>query len=277
MACGRVRKKIDDGWNNILEDELKGLRMAILKMPKGFKHTVCTEQMEYGFVLINGWCAFEIDGKMKGEIGPRKDPFTSQPYGLMVTKEEKVLISAKEDSLIGVGMAPANKKMSNKLITPDMTGGGVRGKDNWSRLVRFVLWSDNSEGNCLMMGETVAPSGNWCTIPPHRHQYLIENEEVPYEEAYFFQFSKPQGFALGWQFDDNQVMDIAFSIKSNDTLYMDKGYHPVACAPGSSLYQLTVMSGPFRISKAKIHEDYQFILNESNMENPYHKQNVENK
>ena len=273
MACGRVRKKILNGWNNILVDELKGLKTAVLKMTPGSMYTIATGNLEYGLVLISGWCAFEIEGGIKGEIGPRKEPFHCPPYALMVTKEEKVVITAKEDSLIGVGMAPAEQKKSNKLITPDITGGGYRGKDNWSRLVRFVIWSDNSEGNCLMMGETVTPSGNWSTMPPHRHQYYIENEEVPYEEAYFFQFSRPQGFALGWQFDDDQEMDTAFSIKDNDTVYMDKGYHPVACAPGANLYQLTVMSGPFRVSRSRLHDDYRFILDENNMDNPYHKQN----
>jgi 5-deoxy-glucuronate isomerase len=111
-------------------------------------------------------------------------------------------------------------------------------------------------------------------MPPHRHQYYIENEEVPYDEAYFFRFSKPQGFALGWLFDDGQKMDTAVSIRNNDTIYMDQGYHPVACAPGANLYQLTVMSGPYRISRAKLHDDFRSLLEESNLENPYQKQNT---
>jgi 5-deoxy-glucuronate isomerase len=115
----------------------------------------------------------------------------------------------------------------------------------------------------------VTPSGNWSTMPPHRHQYDIPGQEVPYEEVYCFQFTKPQGFGLVWQFDDEGRMDQAFSVKSNDVVFMDKGYHPVVCGPGASFYQVTLIVGPYRMSKSRVHEDYKFLLEESSIDNPY--------
>ena len=112
-----------------------------------------------------------------------------------------------------------------------------------------------------------APSGNWSTVPPHRHQFDVEGEEVPYEEIYYFRFSRPQGFGLIWQFDDD--MDQAFSLKTNDAVYISRGYHPVACGPGAMLYQLTLMSGPRRISQASLHPDYRFLLEEKDLANQY--------
>jgi len=110
----------------------------------------------------------------------------------------------------------------------------------------------------LISGETLTPSGGWSTIPPHRHQYFEDGEEVPYEEIYFFQFSKPQGFGMAWQFNDEGTMDQAFSLRANDALYMSEGYHPVACGPGAELYHLTFISGPYRMSRSRIHQDFQF-------------------
>src|SRR5690625_6238904 len=104
--------------------------------------------------------------------------------------------------------------MSNKIVERSGRGGGLRGVDNWERTVRFVCWSDNTEGNMLMAGETCTPSGNWSTMPPHRHQYDILDKEVAYEEAYLFQFSKPQGFGLIWKFDEEK--DQAYSIRDGD-------------------------------------------------------------
>ncbi len=138
--------------------------------------------------------------------------------------------------------------------------------------MRLVCWSDNTQGNQLIAGETLTPSGNWSTIPPHRHQYEIPGAEIPYEEAYFFQFSKPQGYGLIWQFDDEGEMDQAFSLRSNDLAYMGGGYHPTACGPGADLYHLTFIAGPHRKSMSNVHPDFRFLLDENNLENPYARQ-----
>lgn len=77
-----------------------------------------------------------------------------------------------------------------------------------------------------------------------------------------------------WQFDDEGEMDQAFSIKNNDVIYIDKGYHPAACGPGAAFYQLTLIAGPYRTSKSKVHKNYEFLLEDNHMENPYSRQYV---
>jgi 5-deoxy-D-glucuronate isomerase len=57
-------------------------------------------------------------------------------------------------------------------------------------------------------------------------------------------------------------------------MLIDKGYHPAVCGPGASFYQLTFIAGPYRTSKSKFHKDYEFLLEENHMENPYDKQYV---
>ena len=59
------------------------------------------------------------------------------------------------------------------MITPTDVKSGMRGADNWRREVRMVCWSDNTRGEMLLAGETCTPSGNWSTVPPHRHQYDV--------------------------------------------------------------------------------------------------------
>jgi 5-deoxy-glucuronate isomerase len=221
------------------------------------------------FVLVRGDSDARLSGGISARLGPRDNPFDAPPYGLFVSREETVTFTAMAETLIGAGSAPAAVKMAPTVITPQQIGGGFRGVGNWSRQVRFVCWSDNTVGNFLIAGETVTPSGNWSTIPPHRHQFDIPGEEIPYEEVYFFQFSKPQGFGLAWQFDDAGTMDQAFSIKTNDALYMAAGYHPTACAPGATLYHLTFIAGPHRMSKSRVHDDFRFLLDEHCVENPY--------
>jgi len=274
MGSGRIRKEIKNGWTQLIDNELSYMKVGVLSLEEGQQHTIETGKCEYACVLIKGECEVDLESGLEGVLGPRKNPFEAMPYGLFASREEKITFTAKGPTTIGIAYSPAEKKTAAKIITPQEVGGGKRGLGNWEREVHFVCWTDNTEGNLLIAGETCTPSGNWSTIPPHRHQYDIPGSEVPYEEAYLFQFSKPQGYGISWQFDDEGEMDQAFSLKANDVLYMDKGYHPTVCGPGASLYHLTFIAGPYRMSKSSVHKDFKFLLEENNMENPYAKQTV---
>ncbi|RPJ55827.1 MAG: 5-deoxy-glucuronate isomerase [Acidobacteria bacterium] len=274
MSCGRIRKPLSEGVTPLLSEELKNLRVSALLLPAGGTFQLVTGEREHALVLVRGDCSIRVGNGMEMPFGPRPNPFEHRPFGLLAGREDTVSLTARCESIIGIGTAPAAKRKASTLVNPDTIGVGYRGVGNWARQVRFVCWSDNTEGNMLLAGETVTPSGNWSTIPPHRHQRDIPGEEVPYEEAYFFQFSKLQGYGLAWQFDDEGELDQAFSLRSNDVLYMSRGYHPTVAGPGSDLYHLTFICGPSRVSKARVHPDYTFLLDEQNLENPYAKQVV---
>jgi 5-deoxy-glucuronate isomerase len=188
---------------------------------------------------------------------------------IAVTREQSVLLEALRPTLVGAGSTPAGTEKPNTIITPDLVKTRTRGVDNWTRHARMVCWSDNTEGNLLIAGETCTPSGNWSTMPPHRHQYNVSGEEFTCEEVYFFQFSRAQGFGLTWQFDDDGEMDQAFSLRANDAVHMGRGYHPVACGPGSTLHRLSLMAGPRRMSKARVHPEDRYLLEEKDMENQF--------
>ena len=268
-ACGRIRKPIRYGWTQITEGELLYLEMGVIKLEPEASHLLYTRDREHAAILIAGECYVQLDGGQGGLLGPRRNPFDDLPYAVFVTRDEQIIFTAKTESLIAIGSSPASKKLSNAFITPQDVQVLTRGADNWRREVRNVCWSDNTEGNMLLVGETCTPSGNWSTIPPHRHQYDVEGVEASYDEIYFFQFSHPYGYGLIRQFDDDGEMDQAFSLRSGDVVYHNEGYHPVVCSPGTKLYHLTFMAGPRRESRARVHEKYQYILEESGLQNQF--------
>lgn len=272
MECGRIRKPLQEGYTALVDGNLRRMETGALRLQAGQSYELDTAGREYALVLVKGNCRFKAGEREECAFGPRRDPFRDLAYAALIPKQEKVVLTAVEDSLLAVAHAEAAEVYPLQVITPDQVRAVKRGAANWQREVRFVLWSDNTTGNMLVVGETVTPSGNWSTIPPHRHQYDIPGEEVAYEEAYFFQFSKPQGYALAWQFDDEGEMDQAFSLRSNDSLFIGKGYHPTACGPGADLYHVTFIAGPKRQSKASIHPDFQFMLEEEKMANPFQNQ-----
>jgi 5-deoxy-glucuronate isomerase len=268
-SCGRIRKKIGRGWTQIIQGELQNLEMAVLKLGKGETFVLNTEDREYAAILISGACQVELLDGQAGSLGPRKNPFDDRPSGVLATRDETVRFEAVADCLLGIGSAPAEERVENIIVRPADVDVMTRGSGNWTREVRKVCWSDNTRGNLLLAGETRTPSGNWSTVPPHRHQYDVPGEEAPYEEAYFFQFSHPQGYGLIWQFDDEGDLDQAFSLKAGDAVYHNEGYHPTVCSPGTTLYHLTFMAGLRRESRARVHQDYQYILDEANLENQF--------
>jgi 5-deoxy-glucuronate isomerase len=268
-SCGRIRKKIGHGWTQIIQGELHNLQLAVLELEEGDTYQLDTVDREYAAILIRGACQVELQDGRLVHLGPRRNPFEDMPSGVLVTRDETVRFVAVTDCMLGIGSSPAKQKLQNEIVLPAQVDVLTRGADNWTREVRKVCWSDNTEGNLLLAGETCTPSGNWSTIPPHRHQYDVAGEEAPYEEIYFFLFSHPKGYGLIWQFDDEGDMDQAFSLKSGDAIYHNEGYHPTVCSPGTTLYHLTFMAGPRRESRAQVHRDYRYILDKANLENQF--------
>lgn len=271
----RVRKPIEAGWTELSDDALAQLKVSTLLLAAGDSFAFDTADREYALVLVRGDCRIQVDTGLSGRMGPRENPFEHAPHGAMLGRGQRVQLQAEAETLIAIGSAPAAEALPSSLIRPEDTGGGSRGADNWRRDVRFVCWSDNSAGNLLMAGETCTPSGNWSTIPPHRHELDRPGEEVPYEEAYFFQFSRPEGFGLLRKFDQGYERDEAFTIRHGDVFCIAGDYHPLVCGPGATLYHVTFMAGPYRTSQSSVHPDFTRLLDEKGLTNPFRDQRAQ--
>ena len=269
MNCGRVRQEITSGWNQLTDSELNNQKVALLVLQEGDQYELSTQGEEYSLVILEGAVSFAVQSGLEGRLGPRANVFEDLPEGLLLSRGEEVRLTALSDCQLGIHYAPAPKKFKNYLMKKEGIRVNERGAGNWRREVRKIFWNDNSEGNALLTGETLTFPGNWSTMPPHRHQFFEEGKEMPYEEGYLFKFSHPQGFGLIWQFDDDGSMDQAFSLRTNDVAYVGGGYHPVVAAPGSHLYHLTCMAGPKRLSQARVHRDYEYLLEAEGLSNPF--------
>jgi 5-deoxy-glucuronate isomerase len=269
---GRIRKTLENGYNMIVDGELKELTLGAILMSAGETVTHELSDREHALVLIYGNCSLRGPDGNTYVFGPRADPCTDKPYILFHPGAGEVVVTASEETLVAVCASTVTSDAPVQYLQPGDIREGERGQDNWTRWVRLAAWSDNTEGNRLMVGETITPSGNWSTIPPHRHERYEEGAEAPYEEAYFYRFSRPQGYGLVWQFDESTGMDQAFSVRNNDTIYIGSGYHPVVCGPGATLYHLTVMAGQYRQSMASLHPDYRFLVEEKGITNPFQNQ-----
>ena len=232
MPAGVIRKELaTQGFTLLLDGQTQRLRLGVLRLVAGQCHRFQTEENEYGLLLIQGCVNICTQDGSTHALGPRRDPFTEKPEGALITCHEEIFVEAVEDSFLGVGIAAARQVYPNGFVHAADTGGGVRGKGNWERQVRFCLWNDNCPGNQLMMGETVIPAGNWSTFPPHRHQFAVDGEETAYDEAFFYLFEDLRGFGLIWQYNDENTMNHVLRFENGNVAYMDEGYHSIVCAP----------------------------------------------
>ena len=122
------------------------------------------------------------------------------------------------------------------------------GRDNWQRTVYSAL-AENVGAERLLAGETVNPSGNWSSFPPHKHDRSNPPNEAVLEEIYFFRARPAQGFGLMWTYtaaDDPEGFSTVFVIEDGDTVLLPKGYHPVVAAPGYELHYTWVLAGEER-------------------------------
>jgi 5-deoxy-glucuronate isomerase len=151
-------------------------------------------------------------------------------------------LTASSAAELAVASAPVDDLPPGKarVITPADQELAERGEANWSRSVRTILGPNDDAGR-LLVGETINPSGNWSSYPPHKHDEHNPPHEVQLEEVYMFKVDPPGGFGVQLLYDrDGQQ---AFTVRDNDVAAIKSGYHPVVGAPGYSLYYLWVMAG----------------------------------
>jgi 5-deoxy-glucuronate isomerase len=98
----------------------------------------------------------------------------------------------------------------------------------------------------LLVGETYNIPGGWSSYPPHKHDVYSPGEEVCLEEIYHFRIDPPQGFGFQRIYSPERDLDEAYSIENGDTVIIPCGYHPVAAAPGYTLYYLWGLAGEKR-------------------------------
>jgi 5-deoxy-glucuronate isomerase len=125
----------------------------------------------------------------------------------------------------------------------------ARGRGHYGRHVHNLFVTD-PHARRLMVGETFNPPGNWSSFPPHKHDG--RNGEPELEEVYHFRVDPPQGFGQQILYT-NDGEEVTHVVRDGDVVVLPYGYHPVAAAPGYSLYYLWAMVGAER--KLALYED----------------------
>lgn len=218
------------GWNY--------LGYQVVKLKAGESYTFDTRGNEAALVPLYGEASLAAGGQ-SFEVS-RKGVFVEKPHVLYAPPENVIAVTAKTDTEFAIGTAPAEGKYPVRLFKPEEMRVEVRGGGAAVREVHHIL-SHPLPAERLILFEVYIPGGMWSGWPPHCHDGHLDS---PYlEETYHFQFDKPAGFGLHRNYNNEKGFDEVFSVYSDDLVLVTQGYHPVAAAPGSTMYFLNYLAG----------------------------------
>lgn len=223
-------KDVKRGYNEYLRlDEGEGVKgymdVALLVMEDGDTYTIEEADKEVAVLPFNGKLTIAWDDQ-SCEID-RPNPFDYNPWCLLVHKETKITISAKDHCEIYIQKTLNDKtepEFPNKMFTPEMTDTWARGtggvlQNCIKRDVRTCFDLGIAPYSNMVLGEIINLPGKWSSYPPHYH---------PQPEVYFYHYDRPQGFGAGW--GDGEL----YETHHNGLALITSDIHPQVMAPGYS-------------------------------------------
>ena len=250
-----IKARADGKFQQIVEPGImKFLDFARAQLNSGETHSGKTGDREYVLDIFSGTATISIESS-KGEkqvyenAGGRADVFSGPPVMVYVPVQSSFEIKATSDAVdIGIFSAPSGTATVPRLLQGSDVTLNHAGRDNWARNVYSAL-DLNTEAERLLAGETLNPSGNWSSYPPHKHDRKNPPNEAVLEEVYFFRIKPAQGFGFIWTYtapEDPEGFSTVFVVRDGDTVLLPKGYHPVVAAPGYELHYTWVLAGEER-------------------------------
>jgi len=234
------------GINRLPENDCRLVNLERLVLGQGGGFDGNTRGRETAAVVLSGRCKIEADGEVL-LAGDRSSVFSGKPHTVYLPPGVGYRVSAESDLEIALCSAPASRGGGARLISPGEVEEGVWGAANFATKYHMVLGPEPapSPAERLVLGETITPSGNWSTYPPHRHDRDDPPRETWQEEIYFFRVTPQDGFGF-FRVYDGADEDHYYTIRNDTAIAVPRGFHTMASAPGCEVYSLWVVAGESR-------------------------------
>jgi 5-deoxy-glucuronate isomerase len=243
----------EPGLNSLPHNPCQLLAFDLLVLPAGEQFAAQTGEREVLAVILGGKATFDVAGKRFEKVGGRPNVFAGKPHSVYLPAGVEYRITAEGAVEIAMTSAPSDLKAEPYVISPEQVAKGVWGAANFRRYYHQILTQAAQPdllARRLIVGETLTPSGNWSTYPPHRHQVDDLPREAFHEEMYFFRVSPAEGFGICRYYND-QGKEANYTVRDNTILMAPLGYHTVVSAPGYTTYYIWFLAGEHRIQAVK--------------------------
>ena len=170
--------------------------------------------------------------------------------------------AAAARSLIAIASAPSSGRAgvagAPLAINPADIAVEVRGAGNATRQIHHIVAPD-FPADRLELVEVLTPSGNWSSWPPHKHDTDNMPTEAVLEEIYYYQFGRPEAWAMQRLYRADRSRDCTWEVRSGDVVLVTDGYHPFVAAHGDDAYYLNALAGDRRTMACSYDPDLDWV------------------
>lgn len=223
------------------------LGFSRLALGKGERHAgTVPDDREVLLVILAGKANVTVNGRCFAQAGGRANVFAGSPHSIYLPRGAAYEVEASGPFEAALASAPSQLAIEPYEIRPADVNTGTWGTLNYTRNFREILVeADGRPAASLIVGETLTPSGNWSTYPPHKHEVLDGMEQV-HEEIYYFRVSAPEGFGMLRHYGSAGEFDDTHIVRDNSLICLPHGYHTYVAAPGAQSYYLWFLAGASR-------------------------------
>ncbi len=214
------------------------LDFKVVALREGRSYSQAADKRERALVPLQGRGSARVSG-LDFELG-RADLWEELPHVLYVPPGNALNVQAQGSFEFAVGAAPAAGKYPVRLFKPSEMKAEVRGGGPARRQVNHILATPLPTER-LILFEVYVPGGAWSGWPPHCHDGYMGSAYL--EEVYYYRIRPSAGFALHRNYRKDTDFDELFVVRDGDLVLVTQGFHPVAAAPGSSVYFLNYLAG----------------------------------
>ncbi|QNM97666.1 5-deoxy-glucuronate isomerase [Chitinimonas koreensis] len=241
------------GLSGIEDASCRLLDFAKLALAAGQSHEDAVPAgREILLVMLSGRAKVTVNGQVFASVGGRPNVFAGNPHSVYLPRGSQYRIEALTALEAALPSAPSTLDAEPYEIRPDQVRTGSWGTLNYTRHFREILTQpDGRPAAGLIVGETLTPSGNWSTYPPHKHE-SEDGGEAFHEEMYYFRTSTPEGFGFIRHYSPERDFDDTHIARDDTLLSIPYGYHTYAGAPGSQSYYLWFLAGDGRRQGVKL-------------------------
>jgi len=214
----------------------------------GQRWAAATGEHEAAIVVLGGRGRVESTRGMWPSIGRRPHVFAGMPYALYLPRRTEFSLTALTPAVeLAYCWVPTDRDHPPRLVTPADSQIEIRGGGSATRQINSII-PPGFDCHRLVCVEVYTPGGNWSSYPPHKHDvHRVDRAgrvvEADLEEIYFYQFDRPEGFAIQRVYTGDRHRDEVVVAQHDDIVLVPEGYHPVSAAFGYTCYYLNVLAG----------------------------------
>ena len=216
--------------------------------------TLAASDLEAAVVTISGGGVdIEIEGGAPVKLPGRPSVFEGMPWTAYLPAGTAARIVGRplpeRRAVVAIAQAPSSGRADVArepiVVTPDDVEIEIRGAGNATRQVNNMIMPA-FPADRLLICEVFTPNGNWSGWPPHKHDVDDPPREAVLEETYFYQLSRPEGWAIQRVYHRDGSRDVFLPVRHGDLAIVDQGYHPFASTQGYDAYYLNALAGDRR-------------------------------